>query len=41
MDNDRPDLWPEAVPMWLKKPEPPPAMPPAPPADDDDREPAP
>lgn len=37
METDRPDLWPEAVPMWLKKPEPPPA----PPADDDDREPAP
>ena len=37
METDRPALWPEAVPMWLKKPEPPPA----PPADDDDREPAP
>lgn len=36
MENDRPDLWPEAVPMWLKTP-----APATPPPADDDEEPAP
>lgn len=35
MDNDRPDLWPEAVPMWLEPAKPASQPPPTPqPADD-------